>query len=83
MIKLCAFADESSGQIDGQIDALVRNNIPYLEIRGVDGKNVADLTDEEATSVYEKLMKNGLAGWSIGSPLGKVDITVAIGNFKI
>jgi sugar phosphate isomerase/epimerase len=76
MIKLCAFADESSGKIDGQIDALLRNNIPYLEIRGVDGKNVADLTDEEATTVYEKLTKNGLAVWSIGSPLGKVDITV-------
>lgn len=76
MIKLCAFADESSGKLDGQIDALLRNNIPYLEIRGVDGKNVADLTEEEAKAIYEKLSANGLAVWSIGSPLGKVNVDV-------
>lgn len=76
MIKLCAFADESSGKLSGQIDALLRNNIPYLEIRGVDGKNVADLSEEEAKAIYEKLSENGLAVWSIGSPLGKVNVDV-------
>ncbi|MBE5733090.1 MAG: sugar phosphate isomerase/epimerase [Clostridiales bacterium] len=76
MIKLCAFADESSGKLSGQIEALVRNNIPYLEIRGVDGKNVADLSEEEARAIYEKLSENGLAVWSIGSPLGKVNVDV-------
>jgi sugar phosphate isomerase/epimerase len=76
MIKLCAFADESSGKLSGQIDALVRNNIPYLEIRGVDGKNVADLSEAEAKEIYEKLSANGLAVWSIGSPLGKVNVDV-------
>ena len=76
MIKLCAFADESSGKLDGQIDALVRNNIPYLEIRSVNGKNVADLTEDEAQQIYDDLAKNGLAVWSIGSPLGKVNMDV-------
>ncbi len=76
MIKLCAFADESSGKLDGQIEALIRNNIPYLEIRSVDGKSVADLTEDEAKNIYDKLSANGLAVWSVGSPLGKVDIAV-------
>lgn len=76
MIKLCAFADESSSSLDGQIDALKRNNIPYLEIRSVEGKNVSELTDEEAQKIYEKLSANGLSVWSIGSPLGKAEVNV-------
>ena len=34
-MKFCAFADEASPQISGQIAALKRNGFDYLEIRGV------------------------------------------------
>ena len=34
-MKLCAFADEASEKLGGQIDALRRNGISLLEIRGV------------------------------------------------
>ena len=54
-IKLCAFADESSPLIDGQIDALKRNGIEYLEIRNVDGDNVSLISADKAKSVYDKL----------------------------
>ena len=74
MIKLCAFADEASPSIDGQIKALTKNNIHLLEIRGVDGKNILDISDAEAEAVYAKLTNAGIKVWSIGSPLGKVDI---------
>ena len=47
-MKLCAFADEASSMLDGQISALKRNDIPYLEIRGIDGKNIKDVTVPEA-----------------------------------
>ena len=73
-IKLCAFSDEADASLDGQIDALKRNNIPYMEMRNVDGKNVTELTLEEAKAVRAKLDANGLKVWSIGSPLGKVDV---------
>ena len=38
--QLCAFADEADGKLAGQIDAMKANAIPYLEVRGVDGKNL-------------------------------------------
>jgi len=73
-IKLCAFSDEADPTLDGQIAALQRNNIPYMEMRGVDGKNVTELTLEEAKEVKAKLDAGGIKVWSIGSPIGKVDI---------
>lgn len=82
MIKLCAFADESASSIEGQIEALKRNNIDYLELRSVDGKNVSKLTDEEALAIYDKLNASDVKVWSIGSPLGKVDIECDFEEYK-
>lgn len=82
MIKLCAFADESASSIGGQIEALKRNNIDYLELRSVDGKNVSKLTDEEALAIYDKLNASDVKVWSIGSPLGKVDIECDFEEYK-
>ncbi len=72
--ELCAFADEASKSIDGQIAALKKNGIGLLEIRGVDGENVSTITAEKATEVRKKLDANGISVWSIGSPCGKADI---------
>ena len=44
MVRLCAFADEASPWIEGQIAALKRNGISLLEIRGVDEKNISEST---------------------------------------
>lgn len=81
MIKLCAFADESSSEFLGQIDALKRNNISLLEIRGINGKSVIDQTDEEIKECYERLCDNNISVWSIGSPIGKVHIDVDINAY--
>lgn len=75
MIKLCAFADEAGNSLDEQIAALKRNNIPYLELRSIDKKNVSSFTEEEAKAYAARLAEAGIRVWSIGSPLGKVDIT--------
>lgn len=72
--QFAAFADESSDSLAGQIDALKRNNYQFLEVRGLDGKNVTKLTLAEAEEVNKKLVDNGLRVWSIGSPIGKVGI---------
>lgn len=82
MIKLCAFADEYSPKLSEQIEGLKSNGITYIELRNVDGKNVLDLTLEEANNVYEILKKNGIAVWSIGSPIGKVDINCDFESYK-
>lgn len=73
-IKIFAFADEASSAIDGQIAAMKRNGLDGLEIRGVDGENIADITKEKALEVRKKLDAEGLITWSIGSPIGKIDV---------
>ncbi len=73
-VTLCAFADEASTDFDGQIKALLRNNIYNIELRGLDGKNISTLTEDEAKLYAEKLDKAGIKVWSLGSPLGKISI---------
>ena len=72
--KLAAFADEASSNFDGQIKAMERNGIEMLEIRGVNGENVAKISAGKAKEVKKKLDDAGLSVWSIGSPVGKTDI---------
>lgn len=74
-INIYAFADEASPEIDGQIKAMKRNGLKGLEIRGVDGENVSDISLEKAKEVKNKLDANGLITWSVGSPIGKINIT--------
>lgn len=81
MIKLCAFADEASKSLDEQIIALKENKIGYIELRSVDGKNVLDFTDEEVGVYHGKLKNAGIKVWSIGSPVGKTDISVTEEEF--
>ncbi len=70
-MKYCAFADEASANITGQIAALKRNDFQYLEIRGVDKVNISKISAEKAKEVKKMLDDAGLAVWSIGSPIGK------------
>ena len=72
--KFAAFADESSPDLSGQIDALKRNGFDYLEIRNVNGKNVSDLTLAEAKEIAARLGDQGLSVKSLGSPIGKIPV---------
>ncbi len=73
-IKIYAFSDEASPSVDQQIDALLRNGLSGMEIRNVDGVNISDITKEKAKEVKAKLDAQGLCVWSIGSPIGKIDL---------
>ena len=75
LFRLCAFADEADSSFDAQLEALKENAIPYLEMRGVDAENVADLTDARAKELRVKMDAAGLKVWSLGSPAGKTKIT--------
>lgn len=70
-MKFCAFADEASPSVAGQIAALKRNGFEYLEVRGVNGVNVAKLCDGSVRELKKQLDGAGLAVWSVGSPIGK------------
>lgn len=73
-IKVFAFADEASKNFDEQIIAMNRNNLSGIEIRNVDDENISDISIEKAKEIKLKLDDNNLSTWSIGSPIGKIDI---------
>ncbi len=73
-LNIYAFADEASSNVDEQIVAMKRNGLQGLEIRSVDGENVSVISEEKAKEVRRKLDDAGLITWSIGSPIGKIDI---------
>jgi len=72
--QIYAFADEASPIIDNQIIAMRRNGLQGLEIRNVDGESVAAISLDKAREVRAKMDAAGLKVWSIGSPIGKIDI---------
>lgn len=71
---LSAFADEASPHFDEQLAVLKEENIPLIELRGVDGKNCADLTLTEADEIRKKLDAHGIGLSALGSPYGKFPI---------
>ena len=73
-MRIYAFSDEASSSLTGQIAAMKRNGLDGMEIRGVDGQNVAAITREKAAEVLRMLKDNGLAVWSVGSPIGKIPL---------
>ena len=75
MIRLCAFADEAASSLHGQIEALRESGIGYIELRGINGKNISAVTEGEAREYKRELDEGGIRVWSIGSPIGKVKIT--------
>lgn len=70
--KISGFSDEIAEDIDTQFRVLKKLNIRYFEPRGIDGKSIADLSDEEAAGLKQKMKENGITVSSIGSPIGKV-----------
>ncbi|NLG97095.1 MAG: sugar phosphate isomerase/epimerase [Chloroflexi bacterium] len=70
-MKISAFADEISDDLDVQIDTLKANGVGFIELRGVWGKNVLDLTEAEVREVKRRAAENGIGFSAIGSPLGK------------
>lgn len=72
-MRLCAFADEASESLEGQINALKRNGISHLEIRGVDGENISVISHAKVKEIKKMLDENKIKVWSIGSPIGKND----------
>lgn len=73
--RLSAFGDEISDELQEQLDTLRGLGIGYLELRGVWGKNVLHLSDEEVAAVGAACAERGIAVSAIGSPVGKSPIT--------
>lgn len=74
MFTLSGFGDEIGDELEVQLDTLTELDIHFLELRGVWGKNVLELTDEEAQIVKTELGRRDMGVSAIGSPIGKVGI---------
>jgi sugar phosphate isomerase/epimerase len=71
MTRISAFADEISDNLDVQIEHLKANGVGYIELRGVRGKNVLALSEDEIRQVKQRAADQGIGFSAIGSPLGK------------
>jgi len=74
MFKLTGFGDEISEELEEQLKVLSECGISYLELRGVWGKNVADLSRDDILRVKEIVEKNNFNISCIASPIGKINI---------
>ena len=74
-IIFSGFSDEACPGFEEQLKFVSSIGVNFIEVRGVDGKNVAELTEEEAINYKKLLDKYKVGVSSIGSPIGKIDIT--------
>ena len=74
MIRLSAFADEISADLDEQIAVLRSENIHFIDLRGVWDTNVLDLSDQQVTEIKQKLDAHGIGVAAIASPIGKIPV---------
>lgn len=72
---LTGFADEIDPMMQKQYALLHRLGIEYIELRGVNGKNISKLTEAEVSLLKSELDREKIKISAIGSPLGKIKIT--------
>jgi len=72
MITLSAFADEIAPDLNTQMDVCETDGVKYIDVRGIDGKNVSKMTVAEASEYRKQMDDRGFAVACIGSPIGKI-----------
>lgn len=72
--KISGFSDEIASDITTQFEVLNKLGIKYFEPRGVNGKSISTLTEEEATELKKTMDQYGIKASSIGSPVGKIKL---------
>ena len=74
---LSGFADEASSALSGQIEALKKLNMGFMELRSINGKSIIESTDEEIHSVKNRLESNNIRVSALGTYIGKIRETLA------
>lgn len=72
---LSGFADEAADLAEDQIKVLKEEGLSHIDVRMVDGCNVADLPIDRAKSLRRQLDAAGVKVCMLGTPIGKIDIT--------
>ncbi len=73
--KLSGFSDEIAADMETQFSVLQKLGIRYFEPRGINGKNISLLSEEEVYDLKGQMKKYGIRASSIGSPIGKVKLS--------
>ena len=69
-MKLTGFADEAAPDLATQIKATKELGWDYISARGIDGKNIHDLSDQEFDIAYGQLEDAGIKIAEFGSLIG-------------
>ena len=75
-VSITGFADEIASAAGEQVAGLQVARVSHIEVRGVNGTNVLDLSDDEVDTFKGQLDEAGITVSCIGSPIGKVQIRV-------
>lgn len=74
MIRLSAFADEISSDLQEQLSVLRGEHIAFLDLRGAWNTNVLDLTGQQVAVIQQSLADQQIGVAAIASPIGKTPI---------
>ena len=69
--RVSAFADEIGDELETQLEVLAANDVGNIELRGVWGRNVLDLSPAEVRRVKNAARQAGVGFSAVGSPIGK------------
>jgi sugar phosphate isomerase/epimerase len=72
---LSGFTDEASAKFSEQLHTCKVNGLQWIELRGLNGKNVSELTTKEAKELKKQMSDNHIFVSSIASSFGKIDLT--------
>ncbi len=72
---LSAFADEIDSELNTQMDVLDEHGIKFIEMRGVNGKNLTQYSLDEVREIKKQMDARGFKLSAVGSPIGKIKIT--------
>lgn len=72
---ITGFSDEISPDFKVQLEEVKKLGIAYIEIRGVNGKNISDHSLEEVKKIKNQMDDQDVSVSAIGSPIGKIKIT--------
>ncbi len=73
--RLSVLTDEIMDDFEGALGWLVDQRISYAELRMIDGKNIAELTDAEVDRVKELLNRYGIKVSGVASPVFKCKLS--------
>ena len=71
---LSGFSDEIDARLSVQMDELDKLDIHFIEMRGVDDKNIAQHSHEDVRAIKKRLDARGFKVSAVGSPIGKIKI---------